>query len=55
MIDLLDEHLFSHTMSDAMRMLVEQYLQTANRNNINPLRALIVQLILSPDFVTQGE
>ncbi len=55
LIELLDEHLFSFTMREPIKSIVRDYLASANRNNINGLRALIVQLILSPDFMTQGE
>ncbi|MCW8332956.1 DUF1800 family protein [Vibrio paucivorans] len=55
LIELLDQYLFSNTMSQPMISIVRDYLSTVNRNNINGLRALIVQLILSPDFMTQGE
>lgn len=53
LIDELDRVIFAYTMTDAMKQVIHQYLGYAKRNNAH-LRALIIQLLMSPQFTTQG-
>ncbi|MGL6258651.1 DUF1800 family protein [Vibrio sp. WXL103] len=53
LIEELDVHLFASNMSDAMKEIVREFLAGAPRNN-GHLRALIIQLLMSPEFMTQG-
>ncbi|WP_333917563.1 DUF1800 family protein [Vibrio crassostreae] len=54
LIDELDKHLFANNMSEGMKSVIHEYMTTANRNNLNVLKALLIQIIMSPEFMTQG-
>jgi hypothetical protein len=54
LINELDKHLFAMSMSEKTKDIIYDFVSRANRNNDNVLRALITQLILSPEFMTQG-
>ncbi|CAM4211615.1 DUF1800 family protein [Vibrio agarivorans] len=54
LINELDKHLFAKSMSEKTKDIIYEFVSRANRNNDNVLRALITQLILSPEFMTQG-
>ncbi len=54
LIEELNIHLFASNMSSEMEVIIRDFLVDAPRHNTNYLRALLIQIIMSPDFITQG-
>ncbi|ASI91286.1 DUF1800 family protein [Vibrio mediterranei] len=54
LIEELKIHLFASNMSSEMETIIRNFLADAPRHNTNYLRALLIQIIMSPDFITQG-
>ncbi|GEA51769.1 hypothetical protein VIN01S_25730 [Vibrio inusitatus NBRC 102082] len=54
LINEIDLHLFARNMSESMKNIIRDYMDTANRNNLDALRVLLIQIIMSPEFMTQG-
>ncbi|GAM75976.1 hypothetical protein JCM19241_274 [Vibrio ishigakensis] len=54
LIEEINHHLFAWQMSEGMKQIIRDYMQTANRTNPDALRALLIQIVMSPEFSTQG-
>ncbi|MDR9829205.1 DUF1800 family protein [Vibrio sp. FNV 38] len=55
LIEELDEHLFASAMSEPVKEVIQNYLiEVKDKRNNGNLRALLIQLLMSPEFMTQG-